>query len=153
VGWIKPLSGDDIQVYQRFQLGGEQSIRGFRQGQVVPLKPNNEVFTDDLGRILGGDKFFVMNIEYQFLQIGPATLLAFLDIGNNYFETQNISFSNIRSSAGAELRIFLPIFQAPLRFIYSFNLHPVNPINQYGFPISSLAERPSGFDFSIGRTF
>jgi outer membrane protein insertion porin family len=153
VGWIKPLSGSQIQVYQRFQLGGEQSLRGFRQGQVVPLKDNNQVFTDDLGRILGGDKFFILNVEYQFLQIGPATLLAFLDVGNNYFETQNISFSNLRSSAGAELRIFLPIFQAPLRFIYSFNLHPVNPINQYGFPIPSLEERPSGFDFSIGRTF
>jgi outer membrane protein insertion porin family len=153
VGWIKPLGGDEIQVYQRFQLGGEQSIRGFRQGQVVPLKENNEVFTDDLGRILGGDKFFVLNIEYQFLQIGPATLLAFVDLGNNYFETQSISFSNIRTSAGAELRIFLPIFQAPLRFIYSVNLHPVNPINQYGFAIPSLEERHSGFDFSIGRTF
>jgi outer membrane protein insertion porin family len=153
VGWIKPLSGDDIQVYQRFQLGGEQSIRGFKQGQVVPLKENNQVFTDDLGRILGGDKFFVLNIEYQFLQIGPATLLAFVDVGNNYFETQNITFSNVRSSAGAELRIFLPIFQAPLRFIYSVNLHPINPINQYGFAIPSLEERHSGFDFSIGRTF
>jgi outer membrane protein assembly factor BamA len=76
-----------------------------------------------------------------------------VDLGNNYFETQSISFSNIRTSAGAELRIFLPIFQAPLRFIYSVNLHPVNPINQYGFAIPSLEERHSGFDFSIGRTF
>ena len=60
---------------------------------------------------------------------------------------------NVRSSAGAELRIFLPIFQAPLRFIYAFNLHPDQPVDQFGFPIGYLAEKPSGFTFSIGRTF
>ena len=60
---------------------------------------------------------------------------------------------NVRSSAGAELRIFLPIFQAPLRFIYAFNLHPIQPVDQFGFPISYLTEKPSGFTFSIGRTF
>jgi hypothetical protein len=54
---------------------------------------------------------------------------------------------------GLEMRIFLPIFQAPLRFIYSWNLHPITPIDQFGFPITSLKERRSGFDFSIGRTF
>ena len=51
------------------------------------------------------------------------------------------------------MRVFLPIFQAPLRFIYSFNLHPIVPIDQFGFPIPNLSERHSGFDFSIGRTF
>jgi hypothetical protein len=51
------------------------------------------------------------------------------------------------------MRIFLPIFQAPLRFIYSWNLHPITPIDQFGFPINNLKDRKSGFDFSIGRTF
>ncbi len=95
----------------------------------------------------------MLNVEYQFVQVGPAKLLAFLDVGNNYHESQNFSFSNVRTSAGAELRIFLPIFQAPLRFIYAFNLHPITPIDQFGFPISYLKEKASGFTFSIGRTF
>ena len=154
VGYLTGLSGDEIPIFERYQLGGEQSIRGFRAGAIVPLKkPSNEVFTDLQGRILGGNKFFVFNVEYQFLSIGPAKLLTFVDLGNNYFETQNFSFNNIRTSTGIELRIFLPIFQAPLRFIYSWNLNPVQPIDQYGFPIDYLTERPSGFDFSIGRTF
>jgi hypothetical protein len=54
---------------------------------------------------------------------------------------------------GAEARIFLPIFQAPLRFIYFFNPDIVQPLDQFGFPISSLTEKKSGFLFSIGRTF
>jgi outer membrane protein assembly factor BamA len=47
----------------------------------------------------------------------------------------------LRYSAGAELRITLPIFQAPLRFIYGVNLKP--------FP----DEKRTDFQFSIGSTF
>ncbi len=85
--------------------------------------------------------------------MGPAKLLVFSDVGNVYHETQKFEITQVRSSAGVELRVFLPIFQAPLRFIYSWNLHPITPIDQFGFPINSLEERKSGFDFSIGRTF
>ena len=100
-----------------------------------------------------GNKYFVLNAEYVFVQVGPAKVLAFGDVGNVYHESQNISFQHLRTGVGLELRIFLPIFQAPLRFIYSFNLHPITPIDQFGFPIDSLKEKRSGFDFSIGRTF
>lgn len=153
LAYIKAFGGKQIPIYDRYQIGGEQSIRGFRVGSILPLQANNQVFTDDLGRILGGNKYWVFNAEYVFVQVGPAKLLAFADVGNVYFETQNVNFQNLRTGVGAELRIFLPIFQAPLRFIYSFNLHPITPIDQFGFPITNLKEKRSGFDFSIGRTF
>ncbi len=154
IGYVVPISDTQLQIFERFQLGGEQSMRGFQQGAVVPLHPDTHVvFTDDLGRVLGGNKFFVVNVEYQFLTLGPATLLAFVDFGNNYYDTQSISLTNIRSAFGMELRIFLPIFQAPLRFIYAINLDPIQPLDQFGFPISYLTEKKSGFTFSIGRTF
>ena len=152
VGYVAALNQIDIPIFERFQLGGEQSLRGFQQGAAVPVDPDTfQVFTDPFGRILGGNKFFVFNVEYQFLTIGPAKLLAFFDVGQNYYDTQNVGIGNVRASAGAELRIFLPIFQAPLRFIYAFNLHPITPVDQFGFPISYLAEKPSGFTFSIGQ--
>lgn len=154
VGFVTAVSGTPLQVFERFQLGGEQSMRGFSQGAIVPLHPEtNIVFTDADGRILGGNKFFVVNVEYQFLTIGPATLLAFVDFGNNYYDTQSFDLTNIRSAFGMELRVLLPIFQAPLRFIYAINLHPIQPLDQFGFPINNLTEKQSGFTFSIGRTF
>ncbi len=154
VGFVTAVNGTNLQVFERFQLGGEQSMRGFSQGAIVPLHPDtNVVFTDVDGRILGGNKFFVINVEYQFLTIGPGTLLAFVDFGNNYYDTQSFDLTNIRSAFGMELRVFLPIFQAPLRFIYAINLHPVQPLDQFGFPIANLTEKKSGFTFSIGRTF
>lgn len=154
VGYVVQVGSTPLPVFERFQLGGEQSMRGFSQGAVVPLNPKtNIVFTDDFGRVLGGNKFFVINVEYQFLSIGPATLLAFADFGNNYFDSQSFDLTNIRYAFGGELRVFLPIFQAPLRFIYAINPHPVQPLDQYGFPLNNLTEKPSGFTFSIGRTF
>ncbi|HTR02014.1 MAG TPA: outer membrane protein assembly factor BamA [Thermoanaerobaculia bacterium] len=153
-GYLFQIGSTPLPIFERFQLGGEQSMRGYSQGAIVPLHPNtNVVFTDDQGRILGGNKFFVVNVEYQFLNIGPATLLAFYDFGNNYYDTQSISLTNVRMAFGAELRVFLPIFQAPLRFIYAINPNPIQPLDQYGFPAPNLQEKRSGFTFSIGRTF
>ena len=152
-GYVSPYGGQSVPIFERFQIGGEQSLRGFRAGAVLPLDKDNRVFTDDSGRILGGDKYFVTNLEYIFLSAGPAKLLVFTDVGNVYHESQRFDLTRVRSSVGIEMRVFLPIFQAPLRFIYSWNLHPITPIDQFGFPINSLRERRSGFDFSIGRSF
>ena len=152
-GWVANYGGHDIPIFERFQLGGEQSLRGFQTGSILPLKPNNQVFTDSAGRILGGNKFWVLNLEYTFLQFGPGKLLVFSDLGNTYFDSQSFDVTNFRYSVGGELRIFLPIFQAPLRFIYFFNPEIVQPLDQFGFPITSLKEKKSGFLFSIGRTF
>jgi outer membrane protein insertion porin family len=153
LGYVAPFSGEDIPIFERFQLGGEQSLRGFRTGSVLPLTDDDRVFTDEAGRILGGDKYFVLNAEYVFLSVGPAKVLGFVDVGNSYHESQSFDPTQVRISYGGELRIFLPIFQAPLRFIYSFKLDRKSPRDQFGVPIPSLRERGSGFDFSIGRTF
>ncbi|HET7451525.1 MAG TPA: outer membrane protein assembly factor BamA, partial [Thermoanaerobaculia bacterium] len=152
-GWAIPTSGDDLPIFERYSLGGEQNIRGFQIGSIVPLDEGHHVFVDDEGRILGGDKFAVINVEYIFARVGPVKLLAFGDVGNAYIEHERFVFSDIRSSVGLEMRLVLPIFQAPLRFIYSWNLHPIQPLDQYNFPIKRLEEKKGGFNFSIGTTF
>ena len=155
--WAIPFAGKDLPIFERFSLGGEQNIRGYPIGSIIPLHQEkgqrHEIFVDEQGRILGGDKYAVVNIEYIFASLGPAKLLSFFDVGNTWIEHQSFSFSNVRSSVGLEMRLILPIFQAPLRFIYAWNLHPIQPRDQFGFPISRLKEKKSGFDFSIGTTF
>ena len=56
-------------------------------------------------------------------------------------EKQSLDLGNMRTSAGVELRIFVPVFGAPLRFIYSVNLNEL--------PYDSFET----FRFSIGATF
>jgi outer membrane protein assembly factor BamA len=82
-----------------------------------------------------------MNVELQVLVGGPFRVIAFVDGGNVYDDDQSIDFNRLRMSAGGELRIFVPIFGAPLRFIYSSNLDP-QPLDRF-----------ESFQFSIGATF
>ena len=67
--------------------------------------------------------------------------MAFFDAGNTYVDAQGWDLQLWRRSTGLEMRIFLPIFQAPIRFIYGINLDP--------YP----DEDSSDFSFSIGTTF
>ena len=67
-----------------------------------------------------------MNVEYQFLQ-RRARRSCSPSATSGTTTTTSQNFSSRRTSgrrSGVELRIFLPIFQAPLRFIYAFNLNP-----------------------------
>jgi len=90
---------------------------------------------------MGGDRYWLLNFEYQFRVGGPVKLVLFTDLGNTYHEAQGWDFGLWRKTAGVELRIFLPIFQAPIRFIYGYNIDP--------WP----EEKGSDFQFSIGTTF
>jgi outer membrane protein insertion porin family len=140
-GIIKPLQGTQIPFYDRYRLGGEQSLRGFQYYSVLPRTKTGAYFYDANGVQLGGDRFLQVNLEYQIKLGGPLKLIFFTDAGNTWYETQGWDLSLIRYSYGAELRVFLPIFQAPLRFIYGINPKPFSD------------EKKSDFTFSIGTTF
>jgi len=49
--------------------------------------------------------------------------------------------------------VTLPIFQAPLRFIYGINLNPKVIKDSAGQPLPNGAEKKTDFQFSIGTTF
>lgn len=67
--------------------------------------------------------------------------MLFADAGQAYAYSEKWDLSKTRVSAGAELRIFLPVFQFPLRFIYAFNPAP-KPHDQF-----------DTFQFTIGNTY
>jgi len=140
-GIIVPFKGSEIPVYDRYRLGGERSLRGFGYYTVLPRTANGEYFLTESGARLGGDRKFQLNLEFQIKLGGPLKLIFFSDTGNTWHEDQGWEFSLMRYSVGVEMRIFLPVFQAPLRFIWGNNLKPFSD------------EDPSDFQFSIGTTF
>ncbi len=89
----------------------------------------------------GGNKFVQFNIEY-IIPLGDTfEFLTFVDAGNAFDDYQRIDLTRLRMDYGVELRFYLPVFQAPLRFIYGFIQNP------------QPGEKPSSFQFSIGTTF
>ena len=142
VGRAIPFGGGELPYWERYRIGGERSLRGFPVYRIFPRdKATGELFLAPNGAPEGGDRYLQLNLEYQIRLGGPLKFILFTDIGNNWHELQGWELANYRHSAGAELRIFLPIFQAPLRFIYS---KPIKKFSQDPF---------ESFTFSIGTTF
>jgi len=121
---------------ERFYVGGEQSIRGF---QSYSLGPREVVNGSSI--LVGGYKYAVTNVEYVYHVNEPLRFVLFGDAGQAFGFDQSWDFGALRYSAGAELRIFLPVFQFPLRFIWAKNLSP-EPNDLF-----------QSFQFSIGNTF
>ena len=141
LGQFLTYNESEIPLYERYRMGGDRSLRGLPYYSVLPRTEEGRYFTTTGGSRIGGDRYWQVNLEYQFLIGGPVRLVFFFDLGNTYVEEQGWDFSLWRRTTGAEMRIFLPIFQAPIRFIYGYNLNP--------YP----DEKQSDFQFSIGTTF
>ena len=140
-GWIIPYGGKDIPLFERYRLGGERTIRGFSFGSILPRNSKGHYYLTPRGSAKGGDKYLLFNLETILSVAGPFKFVLFADAGNTWIEGQGASFAKLRTSAGAEIRIFVPIFQAPLRFIYGINLQPIT------------GEKHSDFQFTIGTNF
>ena len=138
-GYLKNLGGEDLPVWENFRPGGESSIRGYRYGWVGSRR------LDNLGRpvVVGGNKQFIANIEYQLKIAEQFRVVLFHDMGNAWAPGYQIFSESLRRSVGAEFRFFLPISPAPIRLIWSRKLNP------YDFDPDGKTD----FQFSIGTTF
>ncbi len=123
---------------ERFFVGGEYSVRGFHS---YSLGPREDIYGTGNGTLVGGYKYATLNTEYVYKINDPLRFVLFADAGQAYGYKEDWDLSKMRYSAGAELRIFLPVFQFPLRFIYAKNIDP-QPNDLF-----------DTFQFSIGNTF
>ncbi|MBI5016727.1 MAG: outer membrane protein assembly factor BamA [Deltaproteobacteria bacterium] len=133
VGYIDALKSDGIPVFERYYLGGINSLRGFDSRSVGPL--------DSTGAVIGGDKQVLVNLEYLFPLIEEAKVrgLLFFDAGNAWDEGQPLFDTALRRSAGAGIRWFSPM--GPLRL-------------EWGRVLDRKPdESPSRWEFSIGGFF
>jgi outer membrane protein insertion porin family len=121
---------------QRFFVGGEYSVRGFDYGTLGPTEVVNGQTV-----IAGGYKQVFFNTEYVFKVNDPLRLVFFGDGGWAYGYLDKVDPKKLRYSTGMELRIFLPVFQFPIRFIYAINPAP-KPGDQF-----------KTFNFTIGNTY
>ncbi len=134
---------EDLNIFstQRFFLGGENSVRGFRRRSLVVRNEDGTIKVDNRGVPLGGERYLQGNLEFHLMPSGPFRVVLFADAGGVWDSEGSIEFSQMRYTAGAELRILVPLFGAPLRFIWASNLDPL-PDDQF-----------ESFDFNIGTSF
>ena len=127
VGW----GGEDFPLFERFFLGGPNSIRSFKFHDLSPV--------DDAGFKTGGTSELLANIEYIIPLPFAFRLAAFFDIGQVYGYTTAFSITDLRKAAGGGIRWQSPF--GPIRVDYGFNLD------------RRAGEDPGAFHFSVGSPF
>jgi outer membrane protein insertion porin family len=127
IGYIFGYGGDDIPIFEKFFLGGLDSLRGFEERSVGPRVRRgdyNRFITDPNDYdVVGGEKELFFNFEYIFPIVKSAGIRGdiFFDTGNAYRQSEGY-LSDMRESVGAGIRWQSPF--GPLRVEWGLNLSP-----------------------------
>ena len=128
-------STESVPIFDRFFVGGLRSIRGFRYRRVGPVDP--VVRTQ-----VGGEYELLLNAEYEApLYKNVVRGVLFVDTGAVERSLSGIDSDSLRVSAGAGLRIRLPI-PGGQRFPLAFYL--ATPVHRQS------TDKAEAFSFTVG---
>ncbi len=132
-GYVLDNGSNTVPVYEKFYLGGINTIRGFDNSKISPINSNNER--------VGGEKMWYGNAEWIFPIIKEAGLkgVVFFDTGNVYDESETWDIGRLKKSVGTGFRWLSPM--GPLRLEWGYNIDP-DPDEEQGV-----------WDFSLGGVF
>jgi outer membrane translocation and assembly module TamA len=120
----------DLPFNRRFFPGGENSIRGYQQGEAAPR--------DEHGKIVGAETFIGANLEFEQSITKTWSIVTFGDALGFARELGDYPFDELLFSVGAGLRWKTII--GPVRLEYGYNLNrrehdPVGTLHiTIGFP-------------------
>jgi outer membrane protein insertion porin family len=130
-GWSK----DPVPLFERFYLGGSNSLRQFKSLQVSPK--------DSTGTRIGGNAQALGSIEYQIPLFFGIKAALFYDVGNVWGPDisggSKVDITDLRHGAGAGLRWNSPF--GPIRVDYGIKLD------------QKKGESFGNFNFSAGSSF
>ncbi len=132
VGNLTGIFDKKVPIYQKFYVGGLDTVRGLEYGHAGPLDINREA--------IGGEKMAVLNLEYIFPIFQEVKLkgLVFTDMGRAWDKGESFG-SDLRYTAGLGMRWFSPF--GPIRVEYGFNLK------------KKEGESGGKFEFGFGSAF
>jgi outer membrane translocation and assembly module TamA len=96
---------------------------------------------------IGGDSLLALNVEARAVVKGKLGAVAFLDAGNVWAGSGEMTFGDLRYAVGPGLRYQTPI--GPLRFDFGYQLNPIPGLVINGEPET----RHWRLHFSIGSAF
>lgn len=127
--------GKDVPIFERYFLGGSDSLRGFDYRTVSP--------TFGHGNNYGGQTMLLLTAEVTHPIWGPVRGAVFCDVGNAWRDSYEMGFSDLNVGAGYGLRIKLPVINAPIKLDLAY---PV--VNNQAYESNKLR-----FHFNMGFSF
>ena len=131
VGIIEAYSGKPVPIYEKFFVGGIQTLRGFEYGKAGPV--------DDQEEPLGATKMITLQNELIFPLARAIGLrgAVFFDIGKGFDQWKDIT--PLRMGVGVGIRWFSPF--GPIHLDFGINPNP------------KKGEKTNVFDFTMGTVF
>ncbi len=111
-GYIEGWGGEQAPIFERFFLGGVNSLRGQRTRSVGPKDPQ--------GNVIGGNSELLFSAELLIPVFPRFRFALFFDAGNAYGFGKSFDPTDLRLGAGIGLRFFSPL--GPLRLDVGYNL-------------------------------
>ncbi|MBM3191924.1 MAG: hypothetical protein FJZ63_04660, partial [Chlamydiae bacterium] len=122
VKYVYPFGGngkfDNLPTSERFFLGGDSSVRGYKAFKIGPVYYKDNVRTDEP---TGGLSSFLFSVEYLQNIYKPIDAFAFFDSGS--ISQKQFDFGKVRMSYGVGLRLEVSP-RTPVIVGYAF---PINP--------------------------
>ena len=103
--------------YERYRLGGIDTVRGYEDFEIFPRNANGEI------NFNGGNKVLYANLEYRIPLANQLTAVAFFDVGQVWDESITNVFSDftLKKGAGVGVRFDLMGMLARLEWGYGFD--------------------------------
>ncbi len=120
-GVVQGWGGNEVPIFERFFLGGVNTLRGQRTRSVAPKDAN--------GKVIGGDKELLFTTELLIPVFPRFRIALFFDTGNAYGFGTDFDPTNVRLGAGAGIRFFSPL--GPIRLDWGYNLDRKPGENSY----------------------
>lgn len=127
-------NSETVPIYERFYLGGSNSVRGYNERKIGPL----DSATDDP---LGGESMLLGNIELTYPLMDFIKGALFYDVGNVWAVSSDLGNGGFRAGVGLGVRLKTPI--GPIKL-------------DYGIPLNDEPGedgRSGKFHFSVSRGF
>jgi len=131
VGFVEPYSGRKVPIYEKFYVGGLQTVRGFEYGMAGPFDTNREP--------LGSKKMVAFQSELIFplsAEIGLKGAI-FWDVGKGFDKFKDIT--PLKTGVGVGIRWFSPF--GPIHIDLGINPNP------------KPGEKGKVFDFMAGTVY
>jgi outer membrane protein insertion porin family len=135
-GYLAGWGGEESPLFERFFLGGPNSLRGWEFRQISPVDQN--------GQQTGGTSQVLANVEYLIPLPFNLRLALFMDVGNVYgfgnLNSQNATFPEMKGDVGAGIRWISPF--GPIRVDYGIKVFGMKSGDDLG-----------AIQFSVGSPF
>ena len=136
-GYMQSKSDDrEFLFYERFFLGGVDTIRGYEDYEIYPDPDESGHFNP-----YGGDKVLFANLEYRIPVSPQLTAALFFDVGQVWDESVKNPFTQINPKRGLGVEARLNMFGMLARL-------------GWGYGLDRISGEPAGrFHFTIGPGF